>query len=372
MYRFLYILIGIILLGTIIIPLGTLEAETVYRSGDLITIDADQIVEGDFYAISEAVVISGTVEGDVHALAGNITLNGPVGGDASLLGGTVNLHAAVSDDVRVVGLNVTLAEPVAGDVFVYAGKLTILSTAAVGGDVFFFGGEGNINAPVAGSVSGKANRLRINSAVSGSVDVTVTRALALGDRAFVAGDVRHTSSFSVTRSPSAVVEGEVVENSASVSTLNTKFIILTTLVLLFTSLTLLLFIKRRLEQLSELIVTKALLNGLIGIGALLTTPIIIGILYYAQLGILLATVLFFGSLLFLSIAASLSGVMVGALMSRVIIRKTQVSITWTSLGSVALATILFVPYLGPPVVFLVVLITLGSLVQAVYRYLSNR
>ncbi len=372
MYRFSYLLIGITLLGTIVVPAGKLEAETVYRSGGSITIDANQVVKGDLYAIGEAVVVSGTVEGDVHALAGNITLNGPVSGDVSLLGNTINVHGAVSDDVRVAGLNVTLAKPIAGDVFVYAGKLTILSTATIGGDIFFFGGEGGINAPVAGSVLGKASRLRINSVVSGSVDVTVAGGLALGEHAIVAGDVRHTSGLSLTRSPNAVIEGEVVENSVPREALDIELIILIALVLLFTSLTLLLFTKKRLQQLSELVITKVFLNGLIGIGVVLTIPIIIAVLYYTQLGILIAAVLLSGGLFFLLIAAALSGIMVGALLSRLITGKAKISITWAVLGSVILAAILFVPYLGLPVALLMVLITLGSLVQVTYCYLSNR
>jgi len=377
LYRFLYISISFILVSVSFWLPKTLLAETVYRSGENITITADQVVEGDFYAISQVwgeVIVSGEIEGDVYSLAGNITVNGSVAGDLALFGNTVQIYGTVSDDVRVAGLNVTLAGPVEGDVFVYAGKLTILSTASVGGNVFFFGGEGSIDAPVSGSVFGQAKQLQINSTVSKSVDITTEQSLILGEKASIEGDIRYTSGFPLTRFPGAVIKGGVVKNSAPLPASMEILIVTAGLVLVFVSLCMLLILRKHLRPLSELVMNKNLLSGLFGIGIILIMPFAIGILYYAQVGILFALILLFGILLAITLAASLSGIVFGVILSSLILGKKSketISITWTIIGSVALTAILLIPYLGPPLVILIILTTLGGLVQLIYRHLSD-
>ena len=117
--------------------------------------------------------------------------------------------------------------------------------------------------------------------------------------------------------------------------------------------------------------TKTWLNGIFGIAAVLTVPLVIGALYYTQLVILLAIILLAGVILMLPLAAPLSGIIVGFVLAELITGKKQVSIIWTIIGSVTLATVWFIPYFGPPIVTVTILVIVGSLAKFAYRHLNK-
>ena len=72
----------------------------------------------------------------------------------------------------------------------------------------------NAHAAVGGKVLGTAERVRINSAVAGGVDIS-TPNLTLGEQANITGDVRYVSDSELVRATGAVVTG-VVSNVSSV------------------------------------------------------------------------------------------------------------------------------------------------------------
>src|SRR5690606_8417442 len=188
------------------------SAETVVRAGHSVSIGASQIVETDFYAAGTSVTHSGQVREDLYAAAGSVTVNGPVGKDLTVIGGTVQVHAPVGDDVRIVGGDVVIAGTVGGDVFVIGGMLRVLSSATVAGNVYFYGGEAEIDGPVAGSVMGRAESFTINSAIGG-MDVYAV-GVELADRASVRGDINYSAVSEITRAPGATVEGQVIRGAA--------------------------------------------------------------------------------------------------------------------------------------------------------------
>ena len=145
--------------------------------GDKISIEADEVIEDDYYVsvgTLGSTVMSGTIEGDMYTIAGSVTTNGVIKGDFGALAGLSYMHASVTDDVRIVAAEVVIDDYVGGDVFVMAGKLKILSTAQIEGDVIFYGLEGEISGAVGGSVYGTTDTLRIDTKVAGDVAVSYT------------------------------------------------------------------------------------------------------------------------------------------------------------------------------------------------------
>ena len=209
---------GTLIFGFIMsIPLITL-AETVVRTGESVAIGNDQVVENDFYAAGQSIVHSGEVKGDMYAAGASVTVNGPIGADLTILGGTAQVHSEIKDDVRIIAGDTVIGGKVVGDVFVIGGVLKVLSSASIDGDVFFYGGEAEISGPVKGSVMGTAEAFRIDAQIDGNVDVIASRALVLGDRASVSGNVSYQSVGEINRAQQAVVVGEVVRNSTTSAT----------------------------------------------------------------------------------------------------------------------------------------------------------
>src|SRR5690348_1840252 len=97
--------IALVLLAVAVSVPAYAHAETVLRVGDNISVDAEQIVDGNYYVSVGPfgnTTMSGNVKGDMYALGGMVTTNGPVGSDLSILSASSQIHAPVAGDVRIV------------------------------------------------------------------------------------------------------------------------------------------------------------------------------------------------------------------------------------------------------------------------------
>src|SRR3989344_4713335 len=93
-------------------------ASSVMRTGEAVSVAADQAVEGDFYGLGNDVTVSGEVTDDLLVMAGEVTVAGEV----------------------------------QGDLVVLAGTLKVLSTAKISGDILFFGTDAEISGEVGKSI----------------------------------------------------------------------------------------------------------------------------------------------------------------------------------------------------------------------------
>ena len=347
------------------------SAETVLRTGESVSVETNQVIEDDFYVGAGTVSMSGKVSEDMYAVAGSATINGEVGKDLTILAGSAQVHASTSDDVRVVAGEVVIAERVGGDVFVIGGLLKILSSATVAGNVFFYGGEAEINGAVGGSVLGTADRIRIDTTVDGDVDVTTAYSLTLGDRANISGDVRYVSADEIIRAQNAVVEGEVVRNTESTqpSRLSLGDRLLPLFVLLFATLSFYLIFRRELLFVTKETFDSVAKAGLVGAGVLLGGPLIVLLLFVTQLGVLVGLILLLALLLGFTLSLVLMNVLAGNLAARLFSRRAEMNVWWIFLGTAIVDILIFIPIVGPFILFVLFTITLGGLVFSTYRLL---
>ena len=345
------------------------QADTVLRTGEFVTIGSDQVVEDDFYGLAGSITHSGEIRGDMYVVGGSITQNGLVGSDLGVLGGTVQIHAPVSDDVRVIGGEVVIGEYVGGDVFVIGGVLRLLSSATVAGDVFFYGGEGQIEGIISGSVMGASERLRIDGTVAGGVDVAA-QSLTLGDRTKISGDVRYISPNELVRSQNAIVEGELVRNQrqAEAASIGTELVTVL-LVWLFAVLCLFLFFRREIEVMVERIKSEPAKVGLLGLATLLLTPIIFVLLMVTVLGALVGVVSLLAWLLAVAVALVLTAIVIGSYTLTPLKQPAKLNLLAVFVGAAVLVVLSIIPIVGPFVVFVAFTMTLGGLIYSLYKAL---
>ena len=342
-------------------------ADTVLRTGDFVTVGNDQVVEVDFYGAGGSITQSGEIRGDMYTVGGSITQNGLVGADFGALAGTVQIHGPVSDDVRVVGGEVVVGEYVGGDVFVIGGVLKVLSSASIEGDVFFYGGEGQLEGRVGGSVMGASENLRVDGPVAGNVDVVV-QSLTLGDRAEVKGDIRYQSQNELVRSQNATVAGEVVRNQTQASNrpVNTESLTIL-LAWLFATLCLFLFFRQEIQTMVDKIKAEPAKIGLFGLAALFLAPVIFFLLMITVLGALVGVMSLFVWILLLLGAATLASVVLGSYLLTLMKQPGGISLMTVFVGGASILLLLAIPVIGPFVVFVVFVMTLGGLVYSLYQ-----
>ena len=367
---------GTLLLFVVGLPFSA-AAETVLRIGSDISLEADQVVSGDYYVSSGPLgraSMSGTVEGDMLVFASSAVLNGIITGDLLLIAGTAQVQASTSDDVRIVAGEVTLSEMVGGDVFVLGGTLNILSTATIAGDVFFFGGSLNSEGAIGGSVFGSAERVRIDGPVGKDINMQIPAGLTLGDRAAVKGSVTYDSYLPMVRSQASVIEGEVFEQKLSAPDSRTvaRKILTPLFVILFATLSLFLLFKRGLKRLVATVDESLVLAAGIGAGVVIAAPIAALILMITVLGFILGTALLGSLIMFYAIAVSLSGAVLGGLIARRLTGEVIITLPTVVLGTLFAYALFFLPLVGPFLGAILFMLTLGGLVRGVYHVLKVR
>ena len=345
----------------------TAFASTVVRTGDTVSVLADQRVEGNFYVLANSLSLSGPVAGDVVAgVLGSMNINAPVEHDLLLIGGSVGINASVTEDVRVIAGDVTISESVGGSVLVIGGRVKILSTATIAGDVLVVAGEAVIEGTVKGQLLGTAEGVRIDGAVS-SIDMDVVR-LTLGDRAVVSGDIVYTSAEELVRAPGAVVEGAITKSDvASEPVVSYRDAAMMFLVSLFASLSLFLVGRKLVVRYARVATQNIAKSAFVGFGVLVTVPIAIVILMVSVLGLFLGLIGLALFALMIFLALPLLNIVAGGLIARTFMHTTEVNVLTVTLGALAVQVMLFVPILGAVLLFLLFLTAVGGLGIALYN-----
>ena len=365
---------SLILLGAILAPSFVL-AETVVRVGDAIVVDETQVVEGDYYFSVGPfgnTTMSGTIAGDMFALGGSVTANGTIEEDLMIMSGVSQLHASVTDDVRLLTGEAIVAESIGGDLFVLAGSLKILSTAKIGGNVYFFGGSAVIDGLVEGSVFGTMERLRIDGPVGGNVEVSSYESVTLGSKASVTGDVNYTSLSPLVRAPEAVIEGRVNERSTKESSKqeSARSALIPLFIILFAALSLYLLFRRELEVVYARIEDSYPRAALVGLSVMILGPVASILLMVTVLGFIVGLAGFAATVILLSVGYALSGVMFGAVLSKLLTKKSKISWLWITIGTTSLYAMGFIPVIGPVIVLGFYAVTVGGLTFSLYKQLS--
>jgi cytoskeletal protein CcmA (bactofilin family) len=348
---------------------STADARTVVRSGDTVSIAEEQVVQGDLYIAAGDVSISGDIEEEVIAAAGEITINGSIKSNAFIVAGVADIYGPIGDDLRIIAGEVTIAEPVTGDVFVMGGTLEILSTASVTGDVLVYAGDVVIEGSVGGDILGNVGTLRVDAAVAGDIDVTVSQ-LTLGDRATVDGSVRYISATELVQALNATVTGDLLRTEPVLSVTPTDRFgwLVPSFILLFSGLAWYLVSRKTLTMVVQRTVVKSPRPILIGLVALVVTPIAVVILLSSLIGSILAGVLFaaycLALLLSMIVIMPVLGKLLFAAFAKMSPQVTLVSLVIGAVGFVALSAL---PVIGQTLLFIVMIMSLGALIDIIIR-----
>jgi len=344
------------------------SASPVLRSGEAVSVDSGQMIDGDFYGAGGTVTLSGSILGDALVAGGSVTLNAPIEEDVAIAAGTVQIHAPVADDLRILGGEVTLGSVVEGDVVVFGGVLRILSTAEIHGDLIFFGGDVILDAPIDGSAFIMAESVRVNGFVGGDLELRGSREVTLGDRAEIQGDVVYASRHEIVRAQNAVVVGDVIrEEFLTSGGGHIEAVLLSLVIMAFAALVALLVFRRQLSETVQSIGSAYGKQGLVGIGVLVLTPLVAFLLIASVLGMYVGFFLLAFYALLLIISWVLAAVVLGAYLLKFYTKTLEVSAPSVILGVVVLELVSLIPVLGPLFVLILTVIVLGNIVTRLYH-----
>ena len=145
------------------------------RSGDQITIEADQVIDDDLYVAGQAVTIDGTVHGDVIAAGQIINFNGTVDGSFIAAGQTVIVNGTIRDTARIAAQALQFGNDarVGRDLMSAGYSLELRPSSMVGRDLAFGGYQALLAGDIGRNVRGDMRNLALRGAVGGDVNVAV-------------------------------------------------------------------------------------------------------------------------------------------------------------------------------------------------------
>ena len=222
-------IMGLVLL--IVSLTGLTEWALESKSGDVVVIDTDQVIDDDLYVAARSFTLNGTVKGDLVVAATTIEINGTVEGDLTAAGQSVVVNGTVQDDARIAGYALTIGGQVTNDLIAAGFSLEHKRESKVGGDLVYFGYQSLLAGDVARNVKIFAGAVELAGTVGGNVSVNVGGAeprtrmptgfplypglpnmpsvpagLTVDDGAHIAGNLQYTAN-AKANIPSGVVAG---------------------------------------------------------------------------------------------------------------------------------------------------------------------
>lgn len=352
----------------LLVPLAV-DAQTVLRSDDRVSVDTDQVVEGNFYTIGNTISVSGQVDGDWLGLGNSITGNGTFTEDVLLVGRNVQLHGSTTDDVRIVALEATIAEDIGGDVAIVANSVKILSSADISGDLLLFANEVEVSGSIGGDILGRANSLRVDGEVGGSLDLTVDQ-LTLGERADIGGNISYISNTELIRSQNATVSGDITQTTVEVDTsfqTTVERLLMPFLAIMFAGLVAFLLVPTGLIRAVSYTKRRLTLAMLVGFVVLLGGPLVVTVFLLSGLGLLVGLVLASAYVLLLAIGIVMAGPLLGSLLSQYVLNRPQIDIFTVIGGIVLLVASLLIPIFGLGLFIAAVCSAIGGMVLQLYK-----
>lgn len=366
-----------IVIISILFVLFALPASAAYlRAGEEFTLKQDDVIEDDLYVSGGNITISGKVTGDIAAVGGNILINGSTTDDVIAVGGAIDILGPVGDDVRASGGQIRIGENISGDVVAAGGFIHILSGVTVSGDVVLVGGKVIIDGTIEGQVKIYAGDIQLNGTILGDTQVFTSGEIEFGEESSFGGDVSYTSPREALIPQSVIITGNLVFNEAEIVTDARSFfsalfgaVFITKIFTLLTAgLLVALLFQRFSQNLAARAIEQAGIEVLRGLIMLVIIPALSFFLIITLLGFLIGSfgfILFAGMLLFTRVAA---GIVFGALLARLILKRVVVSWQWVIVGITLLEIIKIIPIIGWLVAFVLFLMTFGSLSYLIYRH----
>ncbi len=338
----------------------------------------DEVIDGNFLAAGDQILVEGKVEGDVIVAGGSVVVTGAVAGDVIALGGDVHVSGPVQGNVRAIAGNVLLDGVVGKNASLIAGDIYLSNTSAVGWGLLLLGGNMDLAGTVSKDIRVSAGTVRVLGQVKENMWAKVG-SLQLSPQARIGGDLFYASPRAAQVLSGAVVGGEVnftpIEKHrqaregavAAAVVLWLAFLLLKLIAFFCLGWFLLWAVPRLLAQAEQALRAALWLNIGKGIAAFVLVPVLCVILALTVIGMPLAVL--FGSILMIAVLSG--GVVIAMVLGEPLVKKVSgrrwkhVSPRWSLLaGLLVLGIISAVPFVGGLLIFLAAMAGLGAFLTA--------
>ncbi len=176
----------------------------VHRAGPSIAFS--QRVQDDLYLAGGAVTVTAAVDGDVAAAGGQVDLTGQTTGGVLAAGGTVRAGGTIGRALRAAAGSLTVDAKIAGDAILAGGIVSVEPGAVIGRDLVAGGGNMSVYGTVGRNAHLGGGDVTIGGTVQGDTEVRA-RKITLLSSARIGGHLRYSSDQTVDIRPGARITG---------------------------------------------------------------------------------------------------------------------------------------------------------------------
>jgi len=132
----------------------------------IVVLPKGMVHEGDFFAFGKSVEVSGIVKGDVYVFGAQVVIDGIVDGDVLVTGGSVAITGKVKRSVRALVGQLLISGDVGGAVTSISGNTELLPSSYVGRSLVALAGNVDLSGPIRQNARTYASNVRI----AGTID----------------------------------------------------------------------------------------------------------------------------------------------------------------------------------------------------------
>ena len=372
-----------VILGTLILAfIAATPAKAIeIKSGESVSIEANEVIDDTFVAFGRTVRIDGVVTGDLIAFAESIYIQGSVHGDAFFFGQNIEIEGKVEGGVGAFGEVIRLGNTVGQSVYGFGKSILTRRAAAIGGDLFAFGDQINVGGSIGRNVMAFGNRLTVLGKVLRDVNFS-GRIAAIQSSASIGGnldvnlsseeDLLLDSTSSVAGTTSIDVRDERQDESGSFWSFWSLLFSVLWLAAAFISGMLVFwalpaFRSQPLEDFRSILVSAGT-----GVVILIALPVAAAVFAVTLIGLPVGLV----TLVIWAVGLYLSKIVVAHYLGTALLRSKRQDMRSVALAlSVGLLLVLVavsLPYVGWVINGLLVILGLGAMSQMLYRIARNR
>ncbi len=174
--RTVFLVLGI--LAVLVFGLHTSVHAADIRSGDVILIGADEVIDDDLIASGQRVQIDGTVRGDVIVSGQEVVINGTVEGSLMMAGQILKADGQVLGSLYAGGYSLTLGDnaSIARNLYFGGFSLDTGANSDIGRSMHFGGYQAIVNGGVADDILFSGAALSFNGSVGGDIKGEISAA----------------------------------------------------------------------------------------------------------------------------------------------------------------------------------------------------
>jgi hypothetical protein len=360
----LLVILGVAGLFLLLVGFSGIVHAQQFRRGSSATINANEKLDSSVYLAGHNVDMAGDINGDLYCAGQNVNISGTVHGDIICAGQTVNLSGTVDGDVRIAGQSVTIGSTIGHNLTIAAQSFTLSNNGKVTQDITGGVDTMEINGTVGRDLVLGANTATINGTVGRNIKSQLGT-LSLGSNAKIGGNIDYASNNQIQKAQGATVAGSINRSEPKTHTHKSAFGIGFRIYWFFAMLLLALVLVLLLPSIFEASAKRTMASFgrtfLIGIAAVLFTPVVFVLLMATIVGIPLGILLMIAWF----VGLFLSGPFFAYLLGKEIWRAQRNPI-WTMLvGSVLLLLVYNIPFVGFLIMLAALFIGLGMLVREI-------